>query len=151
MILLKDARERVRFFNYLTVGASGFVVDFLFFNLFRWVINLSLEVSSTLSFILAVINNFTLNRLWTFPDSRSKQASGQLVQFAIVAVIGLAIRRTALYFITEPLVDIFVQMNLTELLAPRVLGENLALAIVVLIVMFWNFFANRYWTFNDVD
>lgn len=151
MILLKDARERERFFKFLIVGTSGFVVDFLAFNLFRLLVGLSFNISSTLSFILAVINNFTLNRLWTFSDSRSKQASGQLLQFSIVAVIGLAIRRTALYFITEPLVDMFVQVNLTERLAPRILGENLSLAVVVLIVMFWNFFANRYWTFNDVE
>jgi putative flippase GtrA len=32
-----------------------------------------------------------------------------------------------------------------------VLGENLALATVVIIVLFWNFFINRYWTYNDVE
>lgn len=150
MSIIKDARERERLLKYLAVGASGFVVDLLFFNVFRSGLDLSLGVSSTLSFILAVLNNFALNRIWTFSDSRSKQASGQLVQFAIVAVIGLVIRRTALLFITEPIVLMFSSLNLTELFTPRVLGENLALMIVVLIVMFWNFFANRYWTFNDV-
>ena len=31
------------------------------------------------------------------------------------------------------------------------LADNITLAIAVIIVMFWNFFANRYWTYNDVD
>ena len=31
------------------------------------------------------------------------------------------------------------------------LGGNLALAAAVIIVLFWNFFANRYWTYADVD
>ena len=31
------------------------------------------------------------------------------------------------------------------------LGENAALAVSVVVVMFWNFFANRYWTYNDVE
>jgi putative flippase GtrA len=30
-------------------------------------------------------------------------------------------------------------------------GKNLALALAVGIVMFWNFFVNRYWTYSDVD
>ena len=31
------------------------------------------------------------------------------------------------------------------------LGESIAWALAVVIVMFWNFFVNRYWTYNDVD
>jgi putative flippase GtrA len=31
------------------------------------------------------------------------------------------------------------------------LGNNIALATAVVIVMFWNFFVNRYWTYRDVD
>jgi putative flippase GtrA len=37
------------------------------------------------------------------------------------------------------------------ILPPDVMGENLTLAIAVLIVLFWNFFVNRYWTYNDVE
>ena len=37
-----------------------------------------------------------------------------------------------------------------QFLPPKVIGENLSLAIVVIIVMFWNFFVNRFWTYNDV-
>jgi putative flippase GtrA len=36
-------------------------------------------------------------------------------------------------------------------LPPDVMGENLTLAIAVLIVLFWNFFVNRYWTYSDVE
>ena len=31
------------------------------------------------------------------------------------------------------------------------LGDNIALALIVGIVMLWNFFVNRYWTYADVD
>jgi putative flippase GtrA len=31
------------------------------------------------------------------------------------------------------------------------IGKNLSLMLAVGIVMFWNFFVNRYWTYNDVD
>jgi putative flippase GtrA len=35
-------------------------------------------------------------------------------------------------------------------LSPRFFGHNLTLAVAILVVMMWNFFANRYWTYNDV-
>jgi hypothetical protein len=31
------------------------------------------------------------------------------------------------------------------------LAANLALAVAVIVVMFWNFFVNRYWTYSDVE
>jgi putative flippase GtrA len=31
-----------------------------------------------------------------------------------------------------------------------ILSQNLALTISIVIILFWNFFANRYWTYNDV-
>ncbi len=30
------------------------------------------------------------------------------------------------------------------------LADNLSLMIAVIVVLFWNFFANRHWTYNDV-
>ena len=37
------------------------------------------------------------------------------------------------------------------LLPPKIISDNLVLAITVVIVMFWNFFVNRYWTYSDID
>jgi putative flippase GtrA len=33
----------------------------------------------------------------------------------------------------------------------QLVAENLALATAVIVVMFWNFFINRYWTYNDIS
>jgi putative flippase GtrA len=38
-----------------------------------------------------------------------------------------------------------------SLLDARFLGNNLALAVGVLVVMFWNFFVNRFWTYGDIE
>ncbi len=38
-----------------------------------------------------------------------------------------------------------------NLFTPEFLGKNFTLAIAVGVVMLWNFFVNRYWTYNDVD
>ena len=31
------------------------------------------------------------------------------------------------------------------------LADNLSLMVAVIVVLFWNFFANRHWTYNDVE
>lgn len=151
MIIITDPKERTRFLKFAVVGTIGFGVDFLTFNLFRSGAGLSAELSSVLSFILAVISNFTLNRYWTYPDSRSKPVFSQLGQFGIVNIVGLLIRYSVFVVILAPIVQLFETANLNLPIPANIIGENVSLAIVVIIVMFWNFFANRFWTYNDVD
>jgi GtrA-like protein len=44
-----------------------------------------------ISFSLAVVSNYMLNRFWTHPDSRSKSVLAQITQFAVVSLVGLGI------------------------------------------------------------
>jgi len=97
------------------------------------------------------LSNFTFNRFWTYPDSRSKSILNQLAQFGLVNVVGLAIRTIIFALINAPLAQLAEELIHDFVIPGYVIGENAALAIVVVIVMFWNFFANRYWTYNDVD
>ena len=109
------------------------------------------EYAQAISFSLAVISNFMLNRYWTYPDSRSKRISAQILQFAIISVIGLGIR-TFLFPRFEPaLVNLFQTIASKIPFGPDFLGYNLTLSILIIIVMLWNFFANRYWTYADVE
>jgi putative flippase GtrA len=151
MMILNDARERTRFIRFAIVGSIGFSVDFLTFNLFRSGLGISAEVSSIFSFLVAVASNFIWNRYWTYPDSRSKPIIGQLVQFIIVNVAGLGIRTIVFILIKKPLVNLFEILPISLPLKAYIIGENLSLVIVVIIIMFWNFFINRYWTYGDID
>lgn len=151
--ILTDSRERTRFMKFATVGIIGAVVDFGTFNLLSSLVGLSAVVASVFSFIAAIISNFTWNRYWTYPDSRSKRISQQLIQFSLVSVIGLLIR-TPIIAALEPLFRrLFLRPGYlaVRFLPGNILAENLALAIAVIVVMFWNFFINRYWTYNDVN
>jgi len=153
MIIIRDAKERSRFLKFAVVGSIGFGVDVLTYNVVRSTFVLTAELSSVISFCVAVISNFSFNRFWTYPDSRSKPISGQLGQFAAVNVIGLIIRTVIFSLIKNPLVTMFevIHQGTYFGFSAREVGENLSLAIVVVIVMFWNFFINRYWTYNDVE
>jgi putative flippase GtrA len=151
--ILDNPRERTRFMRFLVVGIIGAVVDFGTFNILTGVFGVAAVLASVLSFTAAIINNFIWNRYWTYPDSRSKKPGQQLIQFAIISVIGLAIRTPLFALLEKPLRNLFTILPLPEVgfIDAVFLGHNLALAIAVVVVMFWNFFVNRYWTYSDVE
>ena len=151
--ILTNDRERSRFLRFAAVGIVGAVIDFGISNLLIRLFNAPLVLAGPISFIAAILNNFVWNRYWTYPDSRAKSIHAQLVQFAIVSVLGLVIRIPILALVQPVIESLFVRMNLFAPggLEPKFLADNLTLAIAVIIVMFWNFFANRYWTYSDVE
>lgn len=149
--ILTDPRERSRFTRFAMVGAIGAVVDFGTYTVLHDVIGVVAVAASVLSFIAAIISNFTWNRYWTYPDSRNKQVSRQMLQFALVSVMGLAIRTPIFAFLVKPLDSLFLSLPGLPFLPRDFLGDKVALAIAVVVVMFWNFFINRYWTYNDVE
>ncbi|MDX9991746.1 MAG: GtrA family protein [Anaerolineales bacterium] len=150
-MILHNPQERSRFAKFAVVGAIGSVVDVLVMNLLTALAGASLVFAGSVSFVCAVASNFTWNRLWTYPESRSKPILGQLTQFAIVNAIGLIIRVPILTF-GEPLLDAYLESLPLPATAQyhTFLSHNLTLAIAIGIVMLWNFFVNRYWTYNDV-
>lgn len=151
-MILSNQKERTRFIKFAVVGAVGAVVDFGIFNLLAGLLRISAIWSGVISFIAAVFSNFLWNRYWTYPDSRSKPISHQLTQFVLVSLIGLAIR-TILFSLFE---TSFIQtaekiLPATFPLTAVTVGHNVMLAFAILIVMLWNFIANRYWTYSDVE
>jgi len=151
--VLKDPQERTRFYRFAIVGTIGAVVDFGTFNLLSGVFKVQPVWASVFSFTAAILSNFTWNRFWTYPDSRSKPLARQLGEFLIVNLIGLGIRTPLFAGLSRPLAALFAHLPFLpiSIFTPDFLGHNGALAIAVLVVMLWNFFVNRYWTYNDVD
>lgn len=150
-MILTKRNEQKRFIRFAIVGAIGAVVDFGLFNLLSSALRVDTVVSSVISFIAAVLNNFLWNRYWTYPDSRSKSVSTQIIQFAAINVIGLLIRTPLFAFLESATVPAFEKILPPNFLfSATFLGHNLSLATAILVVMMWNFFANRLWTYNDV-
>jgi putative flippase GtrA len=153
-VIISNARERTRFLRFAVVGAIGAVIDFGVFNLLTQLVpffKANAVWATVISFILAVFNNFTWNRLWTYPDARSKPASRQLTQFVIVSVIGLLVRTPLFAWLEKLLTQFFTGRLDFSPFTPVFVAHNLSLAIVILVVMIWNFFANRFWPYNDVE
>ncbi len=163
--VLHYRREFKRFLKFAIVGTVGFVIDFSVLNLMHklapwplvdtsnlsggvgtlsvqgWVNGWPLVAANTLSFTLAVLSNFTWNRLWTFPESRSRRKRRQLPQFVLVNVIGL-------------MINTFVLLTVKALVSyvgvPDPFDYNLAKGTATIVVLFWNFGANRLWTYRGL-
>jgi len=154
--------EFKRFSKFLVVGATGFIVDFGVFNILLRALNFPPVLAQAVSFTLAAINNFTWNRYWTYPDSRSKPILRQFGMFFVLSVIGLLIRTPIFALFSGPMVALVETMQYgvfaglidfitgTLNISIEQLGLNAALAIAVLVVLFWNFFSNRFITYSDV-
>lgn len=152
MTAIKNPQERSRFLRFAVVGTIGAVVDFTTMNLLTVLLHIPFIPASIVSFTAAVGSNFLWNRFWTYPDSRSKAVSRQVTQFIIISIIGLIIRTPLLHWLEIFLMNNFVRtLPKSFFFSPRFMGHNIALAAAVLVVMLWNFFANRYWTYNDVS
>ena len=151
-MILDKKREQGRFFRFAVVGIIGAVIDFGTFNILTIAFHLTALLAQTLSFTLAVMSNFVFNRYWTYPDSRNKTISHQLLQFLFVSLIGLITRTLIFNRLEEELVWLSGQVVPKNFfISYTVIGHNLSLATVIIIIMFWNFFVNRFWTYNDVD
>ena len=150
MTILTDRQERIRFFKFMVVGAIGAVVDFGVMNLLSHFLGMQLVIAGTISFGCAVFSNFIWNRIWTYPDSRSRPIARQLAMFFAVNIAGVAIRIPILRFLELPLLRSFKGMSLRLPFTAEFLAKNFTLAVAVGVVMLWNFFVNRYWTYNDV-
>jgi putative flippase GtrA len=169
----QNKKEVVRFSKFLVVGTMGALVDFTTLNLllnsanalvseggalYGVLLNVGMKdpqtvgpaIAGTISFILAVLSNFVWNRYWVYPDSRSKPLMGQFIQFFLVNLTGIVIRVPILTWTHRPFANLI--SAIIPSLAPQAerLGSNMALALAVGIVLFWNFFINRIWTYNDV-
>ncbi len=150
MSFIKHRQERIRFLRFTVVGVTGAIVDFGILNLLRLVFHLPLVWAQGISFICAVINNFIWNRYWTYPESQSGNATKQFIQFFIINTIGLLIRTPLITWFDKLIYSLLSQTSIVLPIEDFIVSQNLALALSIFIVIFWNFFANRYWTYRNV-
>ena len=132
-------QEVTRFARFLTVGAVGTVLDFSILTLLK-LAGLPTLFANSISFTAGLLNNFTWNRLWTFGDSVKADWRRQLAQFTLVSLAGLALNN----LIVLSLEGVFGAM-----LGSAQWAYLPAKVIATGMVVFWNYFANRMWTFKN--
>jgi putative flippase GtrA len=130
----------IRFAKFCVVGMSGTLVDFGILTALKELAHMPTLPANIISFSTAMVNNFIWNYIWTFRDIRGKKIFLVFIQFAVISVIGLVLNSAIVVLLEKPLNSLFTRPN-TGYLAAKFLAT--------IVVLLWNFFANRLWTFRQ--
>jgi dolichol-phosphate mannosyltransferase len=127
---LRRRRNWEQLVKFCFVGLSGYAVNLWVFSLLVLVLDMHYIPAAIGSFLVAVTNNYTWNRLWTFRDQRGHVAY-QGARFLVVSSLALCANLVVL-----------------ELLVRAGLSEVIAQAIAIVLVTPVNFLGNKLWSFG---
>ena len=113
------------------VGASGFVVNLAVYALCVHALAIDYRAAAVLAWLVAVTNNFVLNRHWTF-DAAAGSARFQAIRFFVVSLVASG----------------FGLLLLTLLVEGGGLAKVPAQALAVAASTPLNFIGNKLWSFR---
>ncbi|TML95562.1 MAG: GtrA family protein [Actinobacteria bacterium] len=116
--------------KFCVVGATGYVVNLLVYVALLDGANLHYRVAATGSFLVAVTNNYLLNRLWTFRHHRG-HFGYQGLRFFVVSLL--------VYGGNLGILTALVELGL---------GKIVSQAIAIVLVTPANFIGNKLWSFR---
>jgi dolichol-phosphate mannosyltransferase len=116
--------------KFCVVGATGYAVNLGVFSLLVLAFDVHYIPAAVCSFLVAVANNYTWNRLWTFRDQRG-HLGYQGMRFLVVSTIALGANLLVLH--------VLVSAGLLEVVAQ---------AIAIVLVTPVNFVGNKLWSFG---
>jgi len=119
-----------RFLRYAMIGVPCFFVDFVIL----WLLTsngMFYLYSAMISFIIGHSINYTLNKFWTFRDSRIPFFSGYW-KFVILGIIGIGLTELYMFIFTSQLGLFYLYSRI----------------VTAVIVSLFNFGANSYFTFK---
>jgi putative flippase GtrA len=127
---LRQSHNWMQLAKFSVVGATGYLINLAVYTALLRGADFHYAAAATCSFLVAVTNNYTWNRLWTFHAQRGHYG-WQGLRFLVVALIAYG-------------------ANLALLSALIALGVDkvLAQAIAVVLVTPLNFIGNKLWSFR---
>jgi putative flippase GtrA len=127
---LRRPANWIQLAKFSVVGGSGYVVNLAVYTALLRGAGFHYLAAATCSFLVAVANNYTWNRLWTFRGERGHVAY-QGLRFLVVALIAYA-----------------ANLALLTLLIAVGLDKVLAQAVAIVLVTPLNFLGNKLWSFR---
>ncbi len=121
----------LKFFRFGLVGFAGMAVDFLITYIFKEKLKVYKLIANAFGFAFGASTTYILNRSFTFHNT-NPEIFTQYFKFIVVSFIGLCLNTLIVYLLTEKYKWNFYLSKLGA----------------VLVVVFWNFFANYYYTFR---
>jgi putative flippase GtrA len=134
---LSRSPELTRFARFLAVGALGTLLDFGLLTVLK-LAGMPTLAANSLGFLAGLASNYFWNSRWTFAG-QTRAGWAQFARFACVSLLGLALNDIIVLGLEGPL---------GALTGNPDFGYLPAKALATGIVVFWNYFANRAWTFK---
>lgn len=123
-----------RFLRFALVGGSGVLVNSaIFVALSEWA-GLDYRLAAPLATEIAILSNFTLNRLWTFADAGPAPLSTRLRRYHLTAFGGFVVHYLTLIALVE--------LGAWEKWLANVAGIAIGMA--------WNYVLNVKWAWRRV-
>ena len=116
--------------RFCVVGASGYVVNLAVYAILVRRAHVHYIPAAVGSFVVAVTNNYTWNRHWTFRSQRGHVAY-QGLRFLVVSLLTLG-----------------ANLGILRLLVDVGVGKIVAQAIAIVLVTPLNFLGNKLWSFQ---
>lgn len=142
--LLKKNKALRQFTKFVVVGFVNTSLDFLVLNFEIFITGISqgpgMFAQNAVSFSVATINSYYLNKKWAFKDNSQKNQVHKFSQFLIVSLIGLIINSSTIFLITSFISPIF---NINP-----ILWANLAKVIATGFSLIWNFVGYKFFVFK---
>jgi putative flippase GtrA len=127
---LRAQHNWVQLAKFSLVGVSGYILNLAVYTALLKGADLHYTAAATCSFVVAVTNNYTWNRLWTFHAQRG-HVGWQGLRFLLVALVA--------YGINLILLSALIGLGVDKVLAQ---------AIAIVLVTPWNFIGNKLWSFR---
>lgn len=120
------------FFKFSIVGFFGTVINLAILYFLTEFAGVYYLLSAFFAFLIAVINNFFLNKIWTFKEKINYKPIRKFGQFLFISIIALLVNLAFLYVFT----DLFgIYYMFSQLFA-------------IVLSLFVNFIGNKFWTFR---
>jgi putative flippase GtrA len=127
---LRQPHNWMQLAKFSIVGASGYVVNLAVSTALLIGADLHYTLAATCSFVVAVTNNYTWNRLWTFHAQRG-HVGWQGLRFLVVAL--------GAYGVNLILLSALIGFGVDKILSQ---------AIAIVLVTPLNFIGNKLWSFR---
>lgn len=140
----KGGRGIMQFVKFCVVGVLNTAVDWVvYYLLISYTMSEINEKSlaKLISFVVAVINSYVWNTVWTFRAEYKKTVSGNgqtnsgsavFMRFVLVSLVGWGVNYIAF------------RVTISQISSPDIIALVVASGSAVI----WNFFANKFWTYK---
>jgi len=129
---LHERRGVRQFVKFGVVGVSSTVIDWGIYLLLTRIFGIFYLMAKILSFSVALFNSYFWNRRWTFRSNDPKKLH-EFIKFLFISIVGVVLNSSIMYISVEHLK----------------LNDLYGLFLATIIVMFWNFTANKFYTFRE--